>query len=109
MVGGGVSVMELKDSKLIVGKVEFDLTEYQGKKVTVFQEDDGSYTIESKPTHYLTICELEIPIADVRADPDANPVVEKPGEAKTEAKPLIKPLDLKLAKLTTFKEVSNAA
>jgi len=60
-------MIKISKAKLIVDTTEFDLISHQGKKVTVFQEYDGSYTIESKPFHYLAVCELEVPRASISA------------------------------------------
>jgi len=83
---------------LVIDDTVIDLTPYAGQKVTVFQEDDGSLTVESRPTHHLAICELEVP--------EIQSVLEDTGKTDTEGKPIMKetklPLDLSKA---TIKEL----
>lgn len=98
--------IETNGPNLIIGDTIMDLTLYQGRKVTVFQEKDGSLTIESKPTHWLTICELEVPEPEITADPAAK---EGDKGETGEIKQVVKPLVLKNESIRVFKEVSHAA
>lgn len=91
----------MKDSKLVVDGVEFDLSDHRGKKVTVFKDSDGSITIESKPVHQTAICELEVPEPVVNA--------EETGELDDMDTPVtrevITPLDLSKTPIKVFREV----
>lgn len=68
-------------SKLIVNGTAIDLTPYQGQKVTVFLEDDGTITLESSPTHQLAICELQVPEKVI--------ISEDTGEVDSEGMPVM--------------------
>jgi hypothetical protein len=88
----------MKGSKLTVDGVEFDLSKYSGKKVTVFKDPDDSLTIESKPIHQTAICELEVPEPVVNA--------EETGELDAMDMPVtrevITPIDLSKVEVHTF-------
>ncbi|TRZ50372.1 MAG: hypothetical protein D4S01_06805 [Dehalococcoidia bacterium] len=90
----------IKDSKLVVDGVELDLSDHRGKKVTAFQDSDGSITIESKPVHQTTICELEVPKAVINA--------EDTGKMDAEGLPITKevvtPLALSKTPIKVFRE-----
>ena len=92
----------MKGSKLVVEGVEFDLSEHSGKKVTVFKDPDGSLTIESKPVHQTTICELEVPLPIVNSEETGE--IDDLGAVIT--KEVVEPLDLRKIAIKTFKEVA---
>jgi hypothetical protein len=80
--GGILMNIEMNGPKLIIGETTIDLTPYQGRKVTVFQEDDGTISLESKLTHQITICELMVPAAIVTS--------EDTGEIDSEGMPVMR-------------------
>lgn len=92
----------LKGKNLIVEGVTFDLSGYQGKKVTVFEGMDGVPTIEDKPTHQTTICELTVPQAVITAEETGK--VDDMGTPVT--KEVIAPLDLGKIAIKRFEEVA---
>jgi hypothetical protein len=95
-------MIKVKGTKLIVDTTEFDLAPFQGKKVTVFKEYDGSYTIESKPEHYLSVCELEVPLPIVNSEETGE--IDDLGAVIT--KEVVEPLVLSKTAIKTFKEVA---
>ncbi len=94
--------IQKRGTKLVVEKTEFDLSGYQGKKVTVFKDPDGSLTIESKPIHQTTICELEVPAAVITAEDTGQ--IDDMGTPVT--REVIAPLDLSKTVIREFKEVA---
>jgi hypothetical protein len=88
----------IKGSKLVVEDVEFDLSKHTGKKVTVFKDPDGSITIESKPTHWLTICELEVPKAVINSEETGE--TDATGIRMT--REVVAPLDLSKTAIKVF-------
>lgn len=95
-------MIKVKGTKLIVDTTEFDLAPFQGKKVTVFKEYDGSYTIESKPEHYLSVCELEVPRTEINSE-DTGEIDE---EGMPVTREVIAPFVLSKASIREFKEVA---
>ena len=94
--------IKVSGSNLIVEGVGFDLSRYRGKKVTVFKDPDGSFTIESKPVHQTTICELTVPQAVITAEETGK--VDDMGTPVT--KEVIAPLDLGKIAIKRFEEVA---
>ena len=92
----------IKGSILVVEGVEFDLSKHTGKKVTVFKDPDGSITIESKPVHQTTICELEVPKAVINSEETGE--IDGTGMAIT--REVIAPLDLSKTAIKVFKKVA---
>ena len=99
--------IKVDGSKIVIDNTEIDLIEYAGQKVTVFQEDDGSYTTESKPTHKLAICEMIVPEAEVIQETenmkikDGNDIETRIGD-NIKVKETILPLDLSRTKIHKF-------
>ena len=87
---------------LVVEETEFDLSVCQGKKVTVFKEQDSSLTIESKPVHQTTICELVVPAAVITAEETGE--IDDMGTPVT--REVIAPLDLSKTVIREFKGVA---
>jgi len=94
-------IITKKGAKLVVDGVEFDLSEYGGKKVTIFRDADGSLTMESKPVHQVTICELVVPKAVI--------ISKETGETDKEELPVmedvIMPMNLGKTIIKKFEEV----
>ena len=90
--------IKVDGAKLVIDNTEIELSEYSGQKVTVFQEDDGSLTVESKPTHQLAICELQVP-APVIASEDTG---ETDSEGMAVMREMVQPLDLSGVEIHEF-------
>ena len=88
----------IKGSKIYVDGTAIDLTAYQGQRVTVFSEDTGEITIESKQTHKIAICELDVPVQTV----DSVETGEKDGDMpvmETQTQPLsLKGVEIRMIK-----------
>ncbi|MFA5376658.1 MAG: hypothetical protein WC455_13000 [Dehalococcoidia bacterium] len=100
-----MKTIAVNGTKLIINEVDIDLSEYAGKKVTVFEETDGSLTIESKPYHYKSICELQVPLPVITSVDTGKK--DKEGVAITEDS--FTPIDLDKAVIRKFEEVANGA
>lgn len=93
----------VKDNKLIIDAVEIDLSDHAGRKVTVFEEIDGSLTVESKPRHYQSICELYVPLPVItsidtgKKDKEGMPITEN----------YLTPIALDKADIRKFEEVAD--
>lgn len=91
-------MIEKNGSNIVIGSTSIDLTPYQGQKVTIFQEDDGSLTCESKATHQTTICELIVPKPNIVSQLTG----EVDGEGKPIARDIIQPLYLTNVDIVIF-------
>jgi hypothetical protein len=59
--GSKITIGAMKhEGKSIIKKI-FDLKGHEGERVRVHIDNDGKYTVESRPTQKLLICELDIP------------------------------------------------
>ena len=96
--GKAIDRVLIDGPELVVEGVTFDLLNHLEKKVTVFKVPDGSITIEPKPFHQSTICELEVPPAVVTAE-DTDEVDDM---GMPMIREVIAPIDLSKVKIHIF-------
>jgi hypothetical protein len=59
--GSKITIGAMKhEGKSIIKKI-FDLKGHEGERVRVHIDNDGKYTVESRPTQKLLVCELDVP------------------------------------------------
>jgi len=59
--GSKLTVGAMKYEDKSIAKKIFDLKGLEGERVRVHIDNDGKYTIESRQTQKLLVCELDIP------------------------------------------------
>lgn len=59
--GSKISIGAMKYEGKSIAKKTFDLKGHEGERIKVHIGNDDKYTIESRPTQKLLICELDVP------------------------------------------------